>query len=334
MWALDNRTRFAAERTWVRDGSGRHQWVVALKATFQIRPGGSLRIADQQEAPLYEPEYYGAVGRSSLRYEADLTAGKPGTDVIVNAHAHAPKGIAAAHVLVSLRVGEVDKTLLVFGARSYKAGFLGIKVTDSAKFLSKPIVYEAAFGGVDTSDADPRKHAMDDRNPVGRGFAVHSSSLDGCAAPDIEYPRGDPSRCGPAGFGAIASYWSPRLQLAGTYGERWNNTTKPLLPSDYDERHLLCSPADQRTQRLIGGERIELENMTAEGILRLELPRLKLSFRSYFGRKVKEQPAHLASVIIEPEKEQLLLVWHSTLAVGPLDVDYLDRTLIEEKVDA
>jgi len=36
MWALKNRTPYAAERTWVRDRSGAHHWIVAVKATFDL----------------------------------------------------------------------------------------------------------------------------------------------------------------------------------------------------------------------------------------------------------------------------------------------------------
>lgn len=103
MWAISNETAYAAERTWVRDKHGHHHWIVVVKATFEFGPHGKLRLADEQLPPLHEPEYFGAPGQSSVRYEADLIARKPTTDVIVNAHAHAPGGRPTQEVLVQLR---------------------------------------------------------------------------------------------------------------------------------------------------------------------------------------------------------------------------------------
>ena len=36
MWALDNRTPYAAERTWVLDKNAAKSWVVVVKGTFNI----------------------------------------------------------------------------------------------------------------------------------------------------------------------------------------------------------------------------------------------------------------------------------------------------------
>ncbi|AGC43127.1 hypothetical protein MYSTI_01795 [Myxococcus stipitatus DSM 14675] len=325
MWSIDNQTPFAVERTWVRDKSGRHHWVVAVKGTFVIGVNGQLSIAEEQYAPLHVPEYRGVPGSSSLRYEADLIPSKPTTDILINAHAHAPEGRPAPQVVVSLRVGTLRKTLVVYGERVYVDGVLGSTRSSPAPFLSKPVIYENAFGGTDTSERDFRKHRVDARNPIGRG-------LIGRVAPFVEYPDGDESKPWPTGFGAIASHWSPRLKFAGTYDEHWEKNRRPLLPEDYDERFLLCSPADQRPSvPMTGGERIELTNLSPERLLRFELPRVTLRFRTYFGRKVQAHEGHLASVIIEPEESRLLLVWHSMLGVGALDAEYLDRTVIEAR---
>ncbi|WP_342379766.1 DUF2169 domain-containing protein [Myxococcus stipitatus] len=302
----------------MRDKSGRHHWVVAVKGTFGIGVNGQLSIAEEQHAPLHAPEYRGAPGSSSLRYEADLIPSKPTTDILINEHAHAPKGRPATQVVVSLGVGALRKTLVVYGERGYIDGVVGSTPSSPAPFVSKPVIYENALGGMDTRERDSRKHRVDARNPIGRGLTVASSRRRiGRVAPSVEYPDGDESKPWPTGLGAIASYWSPRLKFAGTY----------------DERFLLCSPVDQRPSvPMMGGERIELTNLSPAGGLRLELPRITLRFRTYFGRKVQAHGGQLASVIIEPEESRLLLVWHSMLGVGALDAEYLDRTVIDARV--
>jgi len=332
MWALNNGTPYAAERTWIRDKNGAHHWIVVVKATFDIGENGKLTLADEQLPPLHEPEYYGEPGLSSLRYEADLVAPKPGTDVIVNAHAHAPKGKPARSVDVALRVGKLTKSLVVHGTRVYTSGLGGLGTNKPIPFTSKPITYEWAYGGSNLDDPDPRKQAMDGRNPVGKGFPKSASRLANTPAHSVEYPAGDPAKTGPAGFGAIASYWSPRRELAGTYDAKWVEKRKPLLPADYDERFVLCAPPDQRLPKhLRGGEQIALLNMTPDGLLSFELPKIYFTFSSRFGSKAEEHRSKLVSVTVEPEDRCLIVAWQTSLLVRAQDLDYLDETTVGEK---
>ncbi len=333
MWALDNRTAYAAERNWTRDKRGVHHWLVAVRATFDIAPDGRLKLADEQPPPLLEPEYRGEPGLSSLRLDSDLLAAKPGTDVVVDAHAHAPGARPAGTVPVRLRIGDaVDKKLLVHGTRVYYRGLTGVTTSAPRPFTKAPIHYEWAFGGTDTSHPDPQRHRIDMRNPIGKGFAVDTDQLVDQLAHSVEYVDGNPARKGPAGFGPIASFWSPRLELAGTYDERWENTKKPLLPDDYDDRFAMCSPADQRPGKpLRGGEWVELVNMTPRGVLRFELPKIYLTFSTRFGSRREEHRATLVSVIVLAEEPKLALVWQSTLKVPAHEAEYLDQTTIGEK---
>ena len=332
MWALENRTSYAAERTWVRDKTGVHHWVIAVKATFALGASGSVRLADEQRPPLLEPEYTGEPGASSLRYEADLGPMKPTTDVLVLASAYAPGGRPAETVPVCLRVDTLEKALLVHGERVYFRGLTGVEAYRPEPFVRRPIVYEVAYGGTDTRDADPQRHGLDRRNPVGRGFAMRSDTRVGTPAPSVEYPGLDAAKAGPAGFGPLASYWSPRLERGGTYDARWEQTKKPLLPDDYDERFVLCAPADQQSARhLYGGERVELVNMTPDGYLRLDLPRLYFHFTTAVAGRREEHRSRLVTVLVEPDDARLTLVWQTSLRVAAKDVEHLEGTLVTEK---
>lgn len=331
MWTLDNDTALAADRTWVRDKDGRHHWIVAIKATFQIRGDGELALADEQLPLLHEPEYFGPPESSSLRYDADLIGPKPGTDLILNASAHAPGGRPAREVIVELRVGQLAKALLVRGDSRYVYGIAGLRVTEPEPFVTRPIRYESAHGGSDLASDDPRHQEIDLRNPVGLGVARSSDRLHGRPAASIYYPRGDPAKLGPAGFGAIASHWSPRRELAGTYDQAWSRRKRPLLPDDFDPQHFLCSPADQRPQpRFTGGEVIVLVNMTPEGVLRLQLPRMSFVAQTRIARQRIEHGFELATVVIEPDQRRLIMVWQSCLPVPAPQVDDLRNTRVGE----
>jgi hypothetical protein len=331
MWALKNRTVYAAERNWTRDKDGVHWWLVAVRATFDITPGGRCILADEQPPPVLMPEYFGEPGRSSLRYDSDLLAAKPGTDVLLIAHAHAPHGRPTPTVPVSLRIGELHKELLVHGDRTYCRGWTRVTTTRAEPFTTRPIRYEFAFGGSNLSDPDPENHYIDERNPIGRGFALRAAHLIGQPAHTIEYPRGDPADNGPAGFGPIDPSWMPRRKLAGTYDARWKQLKKPLLPDNFNPAFALSSPTDQRTERpIVGGERIELLNMTPDSALHFELPRISLGFTTRIVTRREQHGSQVVLVLVEPTERRLSLVWQSALRVPAPDADYLDETEIVE----
>ena len=331
MWALKNRTSYAAERNWTRDKEGVHHWLVAVKATFDIRPGGKLALSDQQPPPLLAPEFRGDPAKTSLRLDSDLMAVKPGTEVLVDGCAHAPKGRPAATVPVSLRIGDIEKTLVVHGPRAYYRGAVGMTTTAPIRFAIQPIQHEWRSGAA-TPRADPRRHRIDPPNPIGKGFAVDPTRLERQPAHAIESPHRPPEKAGPAGFGPICSHWSPRLERAGTYDARWEKTKKPLLPDDYDERFALSAPEDQLARRpLRGGEPLTLVNLTPSGAVRFELPRIDLAYTTKIGPRMEEHGAALTTVFVDAEAAQLSLVWQSELRVAARDVDYLDETTIRER---
>src|SRR6266403_1807359 len=110
MWAIENHTPYKVRKTWGRDKDGVHEWIVAVKGTFDILADGSVELSEEQLEPLRLPEYYGESGLSSLRYDADLVAPKPITDVILNGTAYAPGGQPSTDFLVRMKVGDVQKT--------------------------------------------------------------------------------------------------------------------------------------------------------------------------------------------------------------------------------
>jgi hypothetical protein len=95
---------------------------------------------------------------------------------------------------------------------------------------------------------------------------------------------------------------------------------------------LLSSPADQRPERpLTGGEPVVLRNMNACGLLAFTLPTVDLEFVTHFGARKIRHSATLGSVIIEPERGQVRMIWHTCLPVNPRETDYLDATVIAER---
>ena len=334
MWQLDNRTPFAAERGWVRDRDGTEIWLVAVKATFDIQPDGSTTVAKEQPPVLRLPEHHGEPGQSSIKYEADLVLTKKTTDILVVGHAHAPAGQAVTHLDCGFKVGPVQKLLRVFGERRW--GRLG--ASDAQHFERMPLVYERAYGGADQRSSTSMQD-WDARNPVGTGHFVASEHAREQALPNIEDPKRPikawDDRHPPAGFGAIASHWQPRVGFAGTYDDNWQKTRAPLLAADMDDRFYQCAPADQQAPEFLrGGEPVILHNLSPRGRIEFRLPKLYIGFETRFFDGSREQHPRKAlhTVILEPDFPRVSLVWHSALPCH-FKVHKLERTLITLKAD-
>lgn len=332
MWALSNDTPYKVESTWGRNFDGIHEWIVAVKATYDINPDGTTSLSKEQLEPLIQPEYYGEPGLSSLQYDADLVPPKPTTDIVLNATAYAPEGKPSKNFEVSLQVDDkIFKKLRITGNRWYEKSVVGIQPSAIKPVTEVPITYERAYGGYFNDDPNPKNHRLDSKNPVGCGIFGKSEDRVGRPLPNLEYPGGNIKKVGPAGFGAIDCFWSPRREFQGTYGKKWEENRRPLLPDDWDSRSLCCSPLDQQPkQYLRGGEEIELINLTPNSRLCFSLPKIYPSFRTEIKNQEVDHRCKLSSVIIEPDYPRLIMVWVSALICNT-DVDYLEETLIYEK---
>jgi hypothetical protein len=334
MWQVDNRTPFAADRGWVRDRSGAEVWLVAVKATFDIGPDGSTAVAAVQPPVLRIAEHHGEPGKSSIRYESDLLLTKKTTDVLLVGHACAPEGYSVTHADVGFQLGPMQKVLRVTGDRTWGA----FGASAPRPFERVPLVWERAYGGVDTNSDTPEKD-RDWRNPIGTGYGLSSRDPAGRTLPNIEDPNaliGSPrDQPAPAGFGAIACHWQPRARSAGTYDDRWMKTRQPLLAEDLDDRYFQCAPADQQApQFLHGGEPVTLHNLHPKGRIQFTLPKLHLGFETRFhdGSRELHRNRTLHTVILEPDFPRVSLVWHSALPCH-FKVQKLERTIVTLKTD-
>lgn len=337
MWALENQTPYAAERSWVQDKHGVQHWIVVVKGTYDIHHDGLTEVADTQEPIARLAVHRGDPATSSLVYDADIIGRKVSTDVLVNGTAYAPRGKRVRSIEVGVRVATVNKTLLVTGDRWWRSTAGIVAMTSAEPFEAMPLTYERAFGGFDRTDEDVTLHRMYDANPVGTGFATRETHLLDRAVPNVEYPsqrvRGWKDRPAPAGLGPIPRWWSPRREYAGTYDQRWIEERLPLWALDFDNRYHQSAPADQQAAGFLrGGELVELTNLTPSGVLRFALPKVHLGFTTFFGREQQHHLGQLDAVIIEPDTGRVMLVWQSLLECHHR-VDDLDKTRVFLKTD-
>jgi len=314
---LINATRMLAGFTMGLEPSGRELLVVVIKGTFSLPASGAPVQLHEQQVPLVMADVFtGAPGFSAPLYEVDYAPRRKTCDVLLNGSAYAPVGKRANRVQVALRVGSLAKQFNVVGDRSWEVTRGRTRATPPQAFESMPISYDVAFGGVDTSHADPAKHAAYLANPVGRGFIanLNDPSFDGKPLPNTEeidrpVDRGD-GQYQPMSFGPVGRNWEPRLRYAGTYDQDWQDNVFPFLPADFDDRYYQSAPADQQAAIPIGSPEVVLSNLTPDGLRRFTLPNFDAPVHVFPKRGEREDlKARLDTVVIEPDQERLTLTW-------------------------
>lgn len=309
MLQINNKTPFSADIAIFPNEKGIDTLYAIVKATFTI--GKEWVLAEEQSEPAKIDEYWGEPGESSLKIASDFHIGKPFTDIVMIGNAYSRDEQPVKQLDVSLAVGEIEKTIRVFGDRVW--GEFGI--TEAEEFSEMPLVYERAFGGHiaengETIDAEYR-------NPVGVGFRGDEDIVMGSLLPNIEDPNdlieNDQSSPFPAGFGLISAHWQSRAALSGTYDELWQQTRAPFLPLDFDGRFLCSAHPDLiYPGYLQGGELVNITNMHAKGNLSFTLPVINLKAKFNVAGAVFEKEFNLETLILQPNALEASLVWRAS----------------------
>jgi hypothetical protein len=326
---VENRTPFAFETLFLVDEEFRPLVVPVLKATLTVQSDGHCLLAEQQLPLCVSGELWGEdAEKSSYKYEPEVAFVKPATDIVLIGHAYASRP-DTREMVVGLRLGPVSKEVLVCGDRLWFKKLGSISMSNAVHFEKLPLIYERAFGGRDRDHADPRRHSYEQRNPIGTGYRAAGGFVEGLRLPNLEDPHtriktfGD--KPAPAGFGFTSPHWQPRAALAGTFDEAWQKDRAPLLPKNFDRRHLnAASPGLVASGYLRGDEQGLAVGVTPEGRLPFTLPGLPPPIVQVTLSDGQPQTVALAldTTIIEPDERRIMLIWrgHLALRTGPHDV--------------
>jgi hypothetical protein len=304
---LRNFSPFPNFRYYSSDATGRNFGVVIVKATYEIDDAGQLVIAEEQAPMMFTDACHGAVNISSLWHPSDLVPNKPRTDVIVNAVAYAPDGVASPNWTCGVQVEQdgvtiLDQKLCVTGPRhwlpvwkrplkdderrdwrAHRKDFECWTLSQPEPVLQVPLHYELAYGGTVAKGLDSEGQPVfddDPRNPIGRGridreWTDHTQPQ---SAPQIELANeliADPyANYIPQGLGPIPCSWEPRLPLAGTYDQNWIDNIWPNWAPDYDfAYHNSAHPNLIAPTYLQGDEEVTLVGLCAgQNVAALKLP--------------------------------------------------------------
>jgi hypothetical protein len=333
---VKNSTAFQAIAQPMMGRRDRPALTVIVKGTFSFGWEHTELCAEQ--VPIaYGDTLYDQKEGGGVRYETDLLPFKPRTDVILDAAAHAPKGRPAQAVPVSVTVGPVQKHLTVFGKRLWNHSSVLSRrryvITEAQPFLTQPIRYRDAFGGLDETTGEYCEY-----NLSGKGFysVKTKANLAGKPLPLIEDPRQpikNPADRPPiAGLGFYHRAWLPRARYAGTFDKAWRAERSPKMPADFNYRFYNGAHPDLQVKGfLAGNEPVELNNLTPEGHMRFALPGITPVCRVLRARQKEEQniTMHLDTVFIEPGRYRFCLVWRGAVALAALSDGGIEQVIIK-----
>lgn len=278
---------------------GEHRLSVAILAFGDLE--GTLML----EADLWKfvPAQLGA--------DAALDFGlpKPRGEVVVTGVAHVPGGAPRPACSVRVRLGAVDKSLVVMGDREWRDGAM----TVPERFESMTLGWDRAFGG----PAYPQ-------NPLGRGARGEGDKL-----PNVEHPRsrvvepGD--RPTPAGFGPMDITWPQRWSKAGSYDAAWLRDQFPGFAADMDWSIFNTAAADQQIEGFWRGdepfsfEALHPSRAVIEGRLPALSARCFATQATPDGDVTRELAAHLETVWFFPHEERVVMLYRASLVIAEDD---------------
>ena len=316
---LKNYTPFSPFTFASRDQNKKDFGVMVLQGSFDIIHDAALKPHQKQADMVFDDQYLGDIAGSSLVQENSVAPFKPKTDIHLNATAYAPEGKPRDKWLVSVKVGKIEKQLLITGPRCWERSLTLTKQLDDPEPITKlPIHYEYAYGGaVKNGNNQIEVYA---ENPVGKGFEQHRKKNPSAAsniAPQIirpdEYDMDYHQQYTPQGFGPISPAWSPRLKYAGTYDLVWEKTRWPDLPEDFQFEFYNSAHPDLIYPGYVdGNEVIELRNLTPDGYVKTQLPGYEVAILvRYTDGELRPIPMMLDTVYFDVNTLQAFLTWRA-----------------------
>jgi hypothetical protein len=322
---LDNQSPWQAALYSGWSAERQPQTTLVVKTGYWFDTRG--RITPMDEVPPIEEadRHYDEPQTSSLVASNEAVPFKRGGELLCFGTAQPPDESATVmEVKLGLRRDDSDfwhKTLRVTGPRAWRRGLLTAGPGDPERLQPLPLRYELAYGGPDPRKEDQRNEA----NPVGIGYSARSRHHPNLRVPQIEigpnYLSNPTQRPQPAGFGPLASHWSPRRERTPEIDETAFDLGLCPFAQDLAPDHYNAAPADQQFDSPFqGNETLFLQGLVAgadpRGVL-VTLP----DERPGAWRVASEQnqsPLELTcdTLTLRTDERALTLLWRCAIPQG------------------
>ena len=279
-------------RQTVLEQDNRFHLVVTASIGFRLDSGSVLLEPDAMK------ESIAAMGSNPI---PDAGMPKPKAEYLVSGSFYSPQGEAVGGGEVKVQFGSQQKSLYVFGDRSWQMGI----PSGPESITQMPLDYAHAFGG----------NGYDD-NPVGIGYQQEQ-------LPNIENPDdlliSPTAKIQPAGLTALDQVAAQKRQYQGTYDESYLEKYYPGYPADFDWHYFMCSARDQWSEQYYAGnEPYSIENMHPhKPLISGKLPGYKprAFLKKHDKTDLLEVELNLDTVWLFPEEDLGLLIWRGGLNV-------------------
>ncbi|MBV9644481.1 MAG: DUF2169 domain-containing protein, partial [Verrucomicrobia bacterium] len=216
------------------------------------------------------------------------------------------------------RVGRIRKRFDVLGNRVWDKVLVAFLPSPTDPFVKLPITYDRAYGGADSIPKNPEITSTYLDNPIGIGYYPLTKNRALIGKPlantcEIGRPAiGTEGKYRPMSFGPVSRNTRDRVKHAGTYDQAWVEDLAPFWPKDFDYRFFQSAPLDQQIPHLLGGEEVELENLSAEGLEHFRIPKFSMPviFAPHRGQEEKAT-AMCDTLMIEPDENRFTLTWRA-----------------------
>lgn len=292
---------------------------LVAKVTFQVGPGGQIRIVEEDPMPVLDMDQE----TSSGTLPRDLVARRAsGLDVVLLGAAYAPGGRPTRELMVAMRVGSTTRHLKVSGDRHWVGTGDAAYISEPEPFVRMALTWDRAFGGggdvwLDPHTVLPARHPG---NPNGRGYdidpIVHGYQRTGAAAegfprsdyvrelPNLEHPL-EPIRawsdapdpyCWAAIPPGVAAFLAARQ--ARVEGSRAVFDQPPLATSGHPDWRLPIPAA---------GEPVVLEGCHHAGPWWFAWPRLAVSYDYEIGARRGARHLEPYLLVLLPEEDRFTI---------------------------
>lgn len=236
-----------------RTGRGGRFVLVVCKGTFLLTPGHAT-FGGTQEPIQEDDKRWDEKQDRSIFAPSDIVPFKRDVDVVLVGHAFAPGNQPVRSIMTRLCIGEIDKSIEVFGDRLFTPHG---ELREGQKITRARLRYERAVGGPGTSNPVGMRHDKKD--------AFGAVSLASLQPPGLHVTRPE-DLTESVGYGPIAPEWPQRASRLGHWANSFSATRwyDALLPDDIDPSFFNVAPLDQRLREVRPDERIVLEGLTPD----------------------------------------------------------------------
>lgn len=284
-------------------GKDRMMGAVIARPAFRIEDGALLPASDfawpigrlPAEAP------YG-------NFPGDVPYLTGGVDVFVIGSLWQPGGQPGTELTAEIRIGDrLLRRIAAIGDRLWVRANGALVPSDAQPFVSMPLSYERAFGGIAETENGPCAWPA---NPLGVGFYMNPEQAEGQPLPNLEDPdhrilsiddRPEPMATGPyPAEGSLRVESAAELDLDAP-----QPVLKRVRPLVFNRAHprMILPPAE--TPR--AGEIVEITHASPQGALRFAMPALAFHARVTLEDRGYDFPLHLDQIAVLTEEKRVVL---------------------------